>query len=97
MKRYRVAVGYKDNLKPGSLVGAIANEGGLSSSQIGRIEIFEMYSLVDIASDVPEGQILGLKDTWVAGRQIQIRPWDERPGGGGGGGYRKEGGFNKGG
>ena len=79
MKRYRVAVGYKDKVKPGNIVGAIANEAGIQSSLIGRIEIKELFSLVDISSEVSDGIIQGLQNTMVAGRPIQIREWVERP------------------
>lgn len=79
MKRYRVAVGYKDKVKPGNIVGAIANEAGIQSSLIGRIEIKELFSLVDISAEVSDAVIQGLQNTMVAGRPIQIREWLERP------------------
>ena len=41
MERFRVAVGHRDRVKPGNLVGAIANETGLKGKNIGRIQIFE--------------------------------------------------------
>lgn len=78
MKRYRVGVGYKDRVKPGNIVGAIANEAGISSNLIGRIEIMEMFSLVDISDQVSIDQLMTAKDAWVAGRQLQLREWEER-------------------
>ena len=43
MERFRVEVGHRDRVKPGNLVGAIANETGLHGRMIGRIKIFESY------------------------------------------------------
>ena len=43
MERFRVAVGHRDRVKPGNLVGAIANETGLKGRMIGRIQIFDEH------------------------------------------------------
>ena len=48
MVRYMVGVGYDDGLRPGNLVGAVANEADLESRYIGHIEILENYSIVDL-------------------------------------------------
>ena len=54
MTRYRVEVGHRDRVKPGNLVGAIANESGLQGRMIGRIQIFDNHSLVDLPKGMPE-------------------------------------------
>jgi len=54
MDRFRVEVGHRDRVKPGNLVGAIANEAGLKGRMIGRIRIFENYSLVDLPKQMPD-------------------------------------------
>ena len=41
MERFRVEVGYDHGVKPGNIVGAIANEAGLDSKMIGQIEIYD--------------------------------------------------------
>ena len=43
MERFRVEVGWQDRIKPGHLVGAIANESGLDGRQIGKITSFDDY------------------------------------------------------
>ncbi|MFP3427131.1 DbpA RNA binding domain-containing protein, partial [Pseudoalteromonas sp. SIMBA_162] len=48
MKLYRVAVGHRDGVKPGQLVGALANEGGIEGSRIGRIDIRNTHSVVEL-------------------------------------------------
>ncbi|MGD9842611.1 MAG: DEAD/DEAH box helicase, partial [Steroidobacteraceae bacterium] len=54
METYRVAVGNEHQVKPGNIVGAIANEAGIDAKHIGRIEIFDTYSLVDLPEGMPK-------------------------------------------
>lgn len=72
METFRVEVGRQHDVKPGNLVGAIANETGLQSSLIGRIEIFEDFSTVDLLAGMPDDIFDSLKRVWVAGRQLNI-------------------------
>jgi len=72
METYRVDVGRVHQVKPGQIVGAIANEAALPSSGIGRIEIFDDFSLVDLLVGMPRETFQVLKRTVVAGRQLNI-------------------------
>jgi len=81
---YRVAVGHRDGIGPGALVGALANEGGLSGDQIGRIHMFASFSLIDIPGGLPPHAIEKISRAWVAGRRLNLRP-DTGPRGGGAG------------
>jgi ATP-dependent RNA helicase DeaD len=77
MERYRMEVGYKHDVKPGNIVGAIANEAGIDSQYIGRINIHDDFSLVDLPEDMPESLFKKLKSVWVAGQQLQISHYGE--------------------
>lgn len=79
MDTFRIAVGRQHNVEPRNIVGAIANEAGLDSAYIGRIDIREDYSLVDLPAGMPKDIFKDLKKTWVAGQQLQIRRWSEHP------------------
>lgn len=72
MMRYRVEVGYRDRVKPGNLVGAIANESGLQGRMIGRIQIFDSHSLVDLPKGMPEDVYNALRRLKVMNRELQI-------------------------
>jgi ATP-dependent RNA helicase DeaD len=72
MQRFRLEVGHKHNVKPGNIVGAIANEAGLDSQHIGRISIFDDYSLVDLPEGMPKGAFNNLRKAWVSGQQLRI-------------------------
>lgn len=73
MERFRVEVGHRDRVKPGNLVGAIANESGLQGKMIGRIQIFESHSLVDLPKGMPEDVFTDLKRLRVMNKELQIR------------------------
>lgn len=74
MQRYRVEVGHRDRVKPGNLVGAIANESGLQGRMIGRIQIFESHSFVDLPKGMPQDVFSSLQRLKVMNRELQISP-----------------------
>ena len=71
-----MAVGHTHQVKPGNIVGAIANEAGLDSAHIGRIEIFDDYTLVDLPAGMPAETFQLLKKVRVAQQMLMIEPWD---------------------
>ncbi|TFV91841.1 RNA helicase, partial [Oxalobacteraceae bacterium OM1] len=72
MQSFRIEVGYVHGVKPGNIVGAIANEAGLNAKHIGRIEIYDDYSTLDLPASLPDDLLSHLKTVWVAGRQLHI-------------------------
>jgi len=70
--RYRIEVGHEHGVQPGNIVGAIANEAGIDSVHIGRIEIFDSYSTVDLPEGMPRDVYEHLRDTWVCGRKLAL-------------------------
>ena len=76
MESFRLEVGHNDEVKPGNIVGAIANEAGLDSQHIGRISIHDEYSLVDLPKGMPNDILNDLKKAWVSGKQLNISRLD---------------------
>jgi ATP-dependent RNA helicase DeaD len=72
MERFVIAVGHIHGVKPANIVGAIANEAGLDSSNIGRIKIYEDYSTIDLPEEMPRDIFNTLKKVWVSGQQLKI-------------------------
>ncbi|MEM9300544.1 MAG: DEAD/DEAH box helicase [Pseudomonadota bacterium] len=72
LERFRVEVGHRHKVKPGNLVGAIANEAGLDSRYIGRIDIFDTYSEIDLPIGMPKEVFRDLKKTRVCGQALRI-------------------------
>jgi ATP-dependent RNA helicase DeaD len=61
-------------VKPGNIVGAIANEANVDSRRIGRVDIRDDYSLVDLPAGMPDDVLQHLKKVWVVGQQLRIVP-----------------------
>ncbi|GLZ55303.1 DEAD/DEAH box helicase [Actinomycetospora sp. NBRC 106378] len=70
---YRIDVGHNQRVKPGAIVGAIANEAGLDSAHIGHIDIRTDHTLVELPADVPDPVVKRLQRARVAGRPMGLR------------------------
>lgn len=79
--RYRVAVGQQHGVQPGAIVGALTNEGGLQGKDLGKIDIFSTFSLVEIPGGLSPEAFDRIGRARVAGRPLRIRV-DEGPRGG---------------
>ena len=73
-ERYRIDVGHDHGVKPGNIVGAIANEAGLAGEHIGHISIEKDFSLVDLPKGMPRDIFMDLKKVRVCGRPMKIAP-----------------------
>ena len=82
MQTYRIEVGKADTVTPANIVGAIANEAGMEAKYIGRIDIFDHHSTLDLPVGMPPELLSQLKGVWVAGKQIKISPVGEPTSGG---------------
>lgn len=77
-RRYRVEVGRRDGVQPGAIVGAITGEGGLRGADLGKIDIYPTFSLVEISASLSPAAAERIAHARVAGRTLRIRP-DEGP------------------
>lgn len=77
-----VGVGRKDNVKPGDLVGAIVNETKVPADALGKIEVRDLFCLVDVRADQAEKVAQGLTGVQLRGRRLTARV-DRGPGPGG--------------
>ena len=71
-ERYRIEVGHAHGVKPGNIVGAIANESGLDGEHIGHIAIEAEFSLVDLPAGMPKDVFMDLKKVRVCGQPMNI-------------------------
>ncbi len=76
---FRIEVGNDHGVKPGNIVGAIANEAGLDSKYIGRVDIQGDHSYVDLPSGMPSEVFKHLKKVWVSGQQLRITRGGDEP------------------
>jgi len=76
MVTYRIEVGRNHDVAPSNIVGAIANSTGLEGRSIGRIELYDEYSTVDLPGSLPRELFSMLQNVHVKNRKIHIRPMD---------------------
>jgi ATP-dependent RNA helicase DeaD len=74
MSAYRIEVGKRHRVEPRQIVGALANEGGLSRDDFGHIQIRPDFSIVELPADLPGNVLAKLKDTRISGKLIEIKP-----------------------
>jgi ATP-dependent RNA helicase DeaD len=70
---YRIAVGNMHGATPREIVGAIANEAGIGSRYIGRIDIREDHTLIDLPAELPNDVLGVLRKTRVRQTPLAIR------------------------
>ncbi len=72
MIRYRLDVGHDHKVQPKNIVGAIANEAGIDSQYIGRIQIESDHSIVDLPDGMPKSIFDDLYNAQVCGRPLKL-------------------------
>jgi len=79
METFRIEVGSVHGIKPGNIVGAIANESGIEGVHIGRVDIREDHSFVDLPEGMPSQIFKDLQKVRVVGRELRISRVSEKP------------------
>ena len=81
-QRVFLAVGKRDNVRVGDVVGAVANEVGIPGERIGTVELFESHSIVELGPEDAAKAVEILADITLRGRRLSARI-DDRPAEGG--------------
>ena len=79
--RLFLSIGARDNIRPGDLVGAITGEAGIKGDQVGRVDIRDTFSVVEIAAAVADKVIRALNGTTMRGRSLRV-DYDRKSGAG---------------
>jgi ATP-dependent RNA helicase DeaD len=72
MERFHISVGKAHGVKPASIVQAISSVSGLSDKDIGRIELHDQFSFIELPFGMPKETFNDLKQTKVAGEKLAI-------------------------
>lgn len=73
MERFRIELGSDQGVKPGNIVGAIANEADINSKYIGRIAIYDSYSTVDLPFGMPEDILRVLQRARIGSKAMKLQ------------------------
>jgi ATP-dependent RNA helicase DeaD len=76
---FRLEVGHAHGVKPGNIVGAIANEAGLEGRHIGHVDIRDDHSFVDLPEGMPREIFRSLQKVRVVGQELRISRVDGKP------------------
>ncbi|MCJ8300224.1 MAG: DbpA RNA binding domain-containing protein, partial [Pseudomonadales bacterium] len=78
MQCYVLAVGREHGVKPGNIVGAIANEADIDSKYIGQIEIQDTTTLIDLPAGMPKNVMEVLRKVSVCGQKLNLKQSNEK-------------------
>ena len=73
VERIYIGVGRSAGIRPADLVGAIANEAGISSRDIGHIDITDRFSIVEVPGSAADNVIEALRNTTIRGKKVLVR------------------------
>ena len=82
--RLFVSAGERDGIGPGDVLGAVTSESGVKGNRVGRIDVRESHSLVEVREGDAKAVIAALNGTTLGGRSVRVdydRGKDERRGG----------------
>ncbi|HXT65744.1 MAG TPA: DEAD/DEAH box helicase [Nitrospiraceae bacterium] len=82
MAKVYIGAGREAGIRPGDLVGAIANESGLNSNVIGAVEVMDRFSLVEVPEVLAREIIETLSRTRIKGQKVAVRLFLEQGRGG---------------
>ncbi|MGR9106024.1 MAG: DEAD/DEAH box helicase [Gammaproteobacteria bacterium] len=75
-ERFRMEVGHIHGIKPGNIIRLLTGEGGMDTQYIGRIDIRDEYSTVDLPEGMPREIYRDLKKAWIVGRPLKFSRLD---------------------
>jgi len=79
MTRLFVNVGARDGVRPADIVGAITNQAEIAGTSVGRVDVRESHSLVEVSTDAADTVIDRVTGTSIKGRRAIARREEERP------------------
>ena len=77
--RYYLGVGRIDHVTPRDIVGAIAGEANINSSNIGRIKLFDKFSTVELPNTLPQDVLDILSEMTIRGNDARFRVMTDEP------------------
>lgn len=79
MTRLYVNVGEMDQVRPTDIVGAITNEAGIARAEVGRVDVREKHSTVEVATVVAHTVVEKMTGVAIRGRRALVKIDEDRP------------------
>lgn len=74
MVRLFINIGRRDGIGPGDIVGAIAGEAGIPGHLIGKIDIFDRFTFVEVPSEYEQVVLDAMRSNTIRGKEVSIQP-----------------------
>ncbi|MDI3317202.1 MAG: DEAD/DEAH box helicase [Bacillota bacterium] len=74
MVRLFIDIGRRDRVRPGDIVGAIAGESGIPGSVIGRIDIYDRFTFVEVPEEHAARVLRAMRDNQIRGKSVNVEP-----------------------
>jgi ATP-dependent RNA helicase DeaD len=65
--------GKRDRIRTADVVGALLNAVGLPKDHIGRVDVRDSFSLIEVRAEVAERTLRGLEGVTLRGRAVSAR------------------------
>jgi ATP-dependent RNA helicase DeaD len=72
MTRLFFTVGRKDGIKPAEILRTIAREAGIPGRSVGKIDIMDSYTFVEVAPDIAEKVAAAMNNAVIMGRRVSV-------------------------
>jgi ATP-dependent RNA helicase DeaD len=82
MRRLFLTIGRKDRIKVGDMVRAISEKSSIPGRNIGRIDLFDSYSFVEVPEDMAEQVIGSINDMMISGKRVKVKKATDKKGSG---------------
>jgi ATP-dependent RNA helicase DeaD len=73
MARIFIGAGRQAGIRPADLVGAISNEAGITSRDIGAIQIGDRFSLVEVPAAIVDDVVSAMRRATLRGQKVPVR------------------------
>lgn len=77
LRPYRIEVGHASGIKPANLLAAMARECQIDAARIGRLQLFDTFSLIELPADLPRKRLRHLQAVKLGGQALNLRETDE--------------------
>ena len=71
--RIFIGAGRRAGVRPGDLVGAITGEAGITSRDIGAIQIADTFSLVEVSEAIADDVVKAMRSATLRGEHVPVR------------------------
>lgn len=78
MVRLFINIGKKQRVRPGDILGAIAEESGMDGKLIGTIDMYDKYTFVEVPREYAREVLNAMKNVKIKGKTVAVEPANQK-------------------